>query len=94
MKGTFDVLKRRLGRVEKAVSTREYLVANKFTLADVTLASALGHGYDKFLDKSWQEEFPNALAYYKRILADPKVKGVLGEPKLVETTPLPKSKQT
>ncbi|ORY32227.1 glutathione S-transferase [Naematelia encephala] len=81
--GILQTVHRRLTNINNWVSDREYLVGGRFTLADLTLASVLGHGYAKFFDKAWQGAYPYALEYHKRILADPKLNGALGEPVLV-----------
>ena len=69
------------------MTKKTYLVGNTFTLADLTLASVLGHGYSKFFDKSWRDKYPEAFAYFQRTIKDPKVKGAFGEPELMEKTP-------
>ena len=74
------------------VAKREYLVGDHFTLADLTLASVLGHGYAKFFDKAWRDQYPEAFAYFQRMIKDPKVKGAFGEPELMEKLPEHKPK--
>ncbi len=74
------------------MTNRGYLVGDHFTLADLTLASVLGHGYAKFFDKSWRNQYPEAFAYFQRMIKDPKVKGAFGEPELIEQTPAWKPK--
>lgn len=76
------------------VAKRDYLIGNRFTLADLTLASVLGHGYAKFFDKAWRDQYPEAFAYFQRTIQDPKVKGAFGEPELAEKTPMYKPKET
>jgi len=72
-------------------SKREHLVGDSFTLADLTLASVLGHGYAK--DKAWSDQYPEAFAYFQSMIKDPKLKGAFGEPTLIDKTPEHKPKE-
>ena len=83
----FETLHRRMTNIDNWVANRQYLVDDRFTLADLTLASVLGHGYAKFFDKTWRDQYPEAFAYYQRIIKEPKVKETFGEPFLMEKTP-------
>ena len=72
------------------VGKHKYLVGDHFTLADITLASVLGHGYSKFLDKEWREKYTDAFQYYLRIIKEPQVAAAFETaPPFAETTPPP-----
>ena len=90
--GMLQVVDRRIKNINNHVAKHEYIVGDTFTLADITLASTLGHGYAKFLDKTWQEKYPEAFAYFQRIIAHPRVKDAFGEPTVAEVTPTPVKK--
>jgi elongation factor 1-gamma len=89
VEGIMDTLHRRMSNINNWVATRKYLVGNNFTLADLTLASVLGHGYSKFFDKAWREKYPAAFEYFQRIIQEPRVKDAFADPPmtLVDTTP-------
>ncbi len=91
--GIYEALHRRMANIDNWVSKREYLVGEGFTLADLTLASVLGHGYAKLMDKAWRDQYPEAFGYFQRIIKDPKVKGTFGEPTLIDKTPEHKPKE-
>lgn len=91
-KGILETLSRRYANIDKWVANHHYLVGDSLTLADITMASTLGHGYGKFIDKTWREKFPEAFKYFQRILADPKINGEFGDLPVVDETPAYKPK--
>ncbi|KEF56773.1 uncharacterized protein A1O9_06963 [Exophiala aquamarina CBS 119918] len=51
------------------VGDREFLIEDKFTLADVAAGAALGYLRVRFQDHPWQEEYPNLKRYSDQLEA-------------------------
>ena len=65
--GMIETMDRRFMRLDGYLADgKEYLVGKTLTLADVTIASALGHSFNKYYYKSKREKYPNCIKYYER----------------------------
>lgn len=65
-----------------------FLVGDKVTLADIAVVSGLVRGYQGLYDAEIQARYPHVTQYTKDILAIPEVKGVYGEVKFSDVSPL------
>ena len=90
--GILATIDRRMKNINNHVAKREFLVGDTFTVADITLASALGHGYAKFFDKTWRDKYPEAFKYFERITQNDRVKEAFQGLKLADVTPEPVKK--
>jgi elongation factor 1-gamma len=79
-----DHLYRSLGVVEKYLSSRTYLVGERITLADITVASALKGVYETHIDASLRPQYPHSLRFYHTIVNQEKIKPIWGETDFVE----------
>lgn len=66
----------RLKSVELALEDREYLCADRFTIADISVVFALHFGVSLGLDGRYK---PNTRAYYERLLERPAFQRALGK---------------
>ncbi|KAF9053516.1 glutathione S-transferase [Rhodocollybia butyracea] len=73
---------------KEAQNEPAFLIGDRVTLADIAVVSGLVRGYQSLYDKSIQEKYPHVMKYTKSILAIPEVKGVYGEVKFAEVSPL------
>jgi len=85
--------------LEKHLSTRTYLVGERITLADITLAAFVQSGFSTLLDAEWRKEHPNVVRHAETILNHPSMKGVFGATEYVEkamvyTAPAKPAKET
>ena len=63
---------------------KEFLVANRFTLADVAIFSVLLMGFTLVLDAEFRKTVPHVTAWFERISKKEEVIKVAGHVKLVE----------
>ena len=85
--GIKQALHRRMANIDAWLVNHPYLVGEQYTLADLELTSVLGHGFAKFFDKTWQDQYPEATAWYKKMVVHDKVKGAFGEATMIDKTP-------
>ena len=90
--GILAVVDRRIKNINNYVAKHEFVAGDTFSLADITLASALGHGYSKFFDKVWREKYPEAFKYFERITQNERVREAFQGLKLADVTPKPVEK--
>ncbi|KAL5359959.1 glutathione S-transferase [Aspergillus floccosus] len=91
-KSALEKLERSLGYMEKHLAGRTWLVtADKISLADITLASALQWGFVFAIDAEMRAKYPNVMAWYKRTIETEGVKQAFGEQKYVEKRETPKA---
>lgn len=77
-------LKRALAVLERHLLHRTYLVGNKVTLADITVASALVYPFKLVLDKDFRKPFSNVVRWFTTIVNQKEFQAVVGEVPLVD----------
>ncbi|CAG8305496.1 unnamed protein product [Penicillium nalgiovense] len=78
-------LERSLACLETHLKDRTWFVGNeKFSLADITVASALVWGFSTAIDAEMRQKFPSVVTWYERILEAEGVKEAFGEKKYIE----------
>ncbi|KAI6143469.1 hypothetical protein BKA82DRAFT_139964, partial [Pisolithus tinctorius] len=70
--------------LETILLTRTYLVGERLTLADITVASVIFLAVSYTLDAPLRAKYPNILRHLDLIINQPKLKGVFGQPTFVE----------
>ncbi|KAI5990390.1 hypothetical protein EDD15DRAFT_1161175 [Pisolithus albus] len=83
--------------LETILLTRTYLVGDRLTLADITIASVIFLSVSYTLDAPLRAKYPNILRHFDLIINQPKLKEVFGQPtfieKAVQYTPPAKEKK-
>lgn len=77
-------LVRALNTLEGILLTRTYLVGERLTLADITVASAIFQSVSFNIDAPLRATLPNTLRHLDLIINQPKIKEVFGQPTFVE----------
>ena len=78
-------LERSLTCLETHLKDRTWFVGNeKFSLADITVASALVWGFSMVIDAEMRQKFPSVITWYERIIEAKGVKEAFGEKKYIE----------
>jgi len=77
----------RLAAIDGELKKRTFLVGERITVADVTLASALYTGFQGHLDAPIRAKIPNVVRHFNTIVNQPKLKSIFGEVKFSETAP-------
>ncbi|KAI6022936.1 hypothetical protein PISMIDRAFT_677455 [Pisolithus microcarpus 441] len=70
--------------LETILLTRTYLVGERLTLADITIASVIFLSVSYTLDAPLRARYPNILRHFDLIINQPKLKEVFGQPTFVE----------
>ncbi|KAI6037958.1 hypothetical protein EDC04DRAFT_2698938 [Pisolithus marmoratus] len=70
--------------LETILLTRTYLVGERLTLADITVASVIFMAVSYTVDAPLRAKYPNVLRHLDLIINQPKLKEVFGQPKFVE----------
>ena len=90
-------LNRGLQTAEKHLSTSTFLVTERITLADITLASVIGRGTTFAIDAPLRAQIPNVIRHLETVVNQPSLKAIFGAPQYVEKalqfTPPPKEKK-
>eukprot|EP00008_Paramoeba_atlantica_P008232 CAMPEP_0201475950 /NCGR_PEP_ID=MMETSP0151_2-20130828/1246_1 /ASSEMBLY_ACC=CAM_ASM_000257 /TAXON_ID=200890 /ORGANISM="Paramoeba atlantica, Strain 621/1 / CCAP 1560/9" /LENGTH=355 /DNA_ID=CAMNT_0047856167 /DNA_START=545 /DNA_END=1612 /DNA_ORIENTATION=- len=68
-----------LAALDGHLKGKTYLVGDAITLADIVVACSLVEGYRTVLDGSVQKAFKNALQWFKNVVSQEAVVGVLGD---------------
>jgi len=88
---------RSLKTLEAHLATRTFLVSERITLADITLASVLQIAFAVTVDAAVRTTIPNTVRFFETIVNHPKLKSVFGETnyaeKAIQFTPPPKEKK-
>ena len=88
---------RSLKTLEKHLSTRTYLVTERITLADISLASVIQQAVTIIIDAPLRAELPNTIRHLETIVNHPAMKDVFGPLQYVEKAlqyvPPPKEKK-
>jgi len=83
--------------LEKHLATRTYLVTERITLADVSLAAELQSAFSTTVDAALRAKLPNLIRHFETIVNHPKLAPVFGSTAFVEKalqyTPPPKEKK-
>jgi elongation factor 1-gamma len=69
---------RGLKTVEQHLATRTYLVTERITLADITLASVITRAAQVILDAELRPQFPNVVRHTETIVNHPAMKDIFG----------------
>mmetsp|Transcript_6284 Transcript_6284/g.7851 ORF Transcript_6284/g.7851 Transcript_6284/m.7851 type:complete len:429 (+) Transcript_6284:97-1383(+) len=77
-------LAKALGVLEKHLLDKTYLVGEKITLADITIASALVYPMKLVMDADYRADFPCVVRWFMTIVNQPQFKAVVGEVVLAE----------
>lgn len=78
-----------LTTLDKHLADKTYLVGEKVTLADITVASALVYPYKIVMSPEYRAQFPNVLRWFMTIVNQPHFKDVAGEVVLAEKELVP-----
>jgi elongation factor 1-gamma len=73
-----------LATVNKHLEDRTYIVGDRITLADITLANALALALPHTLDKEQRSNFSNVVKHFELISAEPSLKELFGGIKYAE----------
>ena len=80
--------RRVLSTINKHLEDRTYVVGDRITLADLTLASALAIALPHTLDKEQRTNFSNVVKHFELIAAEPSLKelfsGIIYTEKLIQ----------
>ncbi|CAG8691181.1 21633_t:CDS:2, partial [Cetraspora pellucida] len=77
-------LKKSLNVLEKTLLKKTYLVGERITLADISIATALYFPFKLVLDTEFRKNFKNLTRWYVTLVNQPAFKKVLGEVTLVD----------
>lgn len=77
-------LKEDVRTLEAHLKDKEFLVGNRFTLADLACWSLLVMGFGLVLDAEFRKDVPHVTAWFEKISKRPEVTKVAGHVKLVE----------
>lgn len=66
------------------LSTRTYLVGERITLADISVACTLLHLYSKVMDPAYRKPYSHVNRWFLTVVNQPQFKAVNGEPKLCD----------
>lgn len=58
-----DAVTRAVTFLENYLATKTFLIGDRITLADITVASVLADAFSKFLGPEEQKKFPNSLRF-------------------------------
>ncbi|OAX38695.1 glutathione S-transferase C-terminal-like protein [Rhizopogon vinicolor AM-OR11-026] len=83
-KSLFERQERSLKFLEQSISTHEFLVTNKITLADVVVAAVIQRAAGITLGAAERAFYPNIFAHYAKVAADPRIKAIFGAAEFVE----------
>ncbi|KAG9304153.1 hypothetical protein G9A89_019715 [Geosiphon pyriformis] len=91
-------LKKSLNVLEKILLKKTYLVGERITLADISVATALYQGFKHVLDAEFRKNYKNLTRWYVTLTHQPSFKKVIGDAPLVEvaevfTAPKEKKKE-
>lgn len=75
---------RALGTINKHLEDRTYIIGDKITLADITLASTVAFALPHTLDKEQRSKFSNVIKHFELIAAEPSLKDLFGGIKYAE----------
>ncbi|TDL23562.1 elongation factor 1-gamma [Rickenella mellea] len=75
---------RSFGTLEKHLSTRTFLVSERITLADISIASVLQYVFQLTFDAPLRARHPNTVRFYETVVNQPKLKGIFGETEHIE----------
>lgn len=88
---------RSLKTLEAHLATRTFLVTERITLADITLASVIQRAVQVNLDASTRPQFPNLIRHFETVVNHPQLKDIFGQTAYIEKalafTPPPKEKK-
>ncbi|KAI0659520.1 elongation factor 1-gamma [Cubamyces menziesii] len=83
--------------LEAHLSTRTFLVTERITLADISMASVIQRALSVTLDASLRAQFPNIIRHFETIVNQPQLKDIFGQTEYIEKalayTPPPKEKK-
>lgn len=92
-----DRLTASLTIIEKHLATRTYLVSERITLADISLAAELQSAFSTTVDATLRPKLPNVIRHYETIVNQPNLTSVFGSTtyaeKVLQYTPPPKEKK-
>jgi len=74
-----------LSVLNEVLSERTFLVGERISLADITVATALLQLFEKVVDPAFRAPFPHVVRWFLTSVNQPNFKAVLGEVKLAET---------
>ncbi|KAG8944903.1 hypothetical protein FRC04_001343 [Tulasnella sp. 424] len=78
---------RALKHLNSHLATRTYLVSERITLADISVASVLRGGFSWLVGASERAAIPNAVRFYETVANQPAIKAIWGEPVYVDKSP-------
>lgn len=88
---------RSLKTLEAHLSTRTFLVTERITLADITIASVIQRAVTVTVDAPLRAQLPNVIRHFETVVNQPNLKEIFGEINYVEKavtfTPPPKEKK-
>merc|ERR1711931_347763 len=70
--------------LNKHLLTKTYLVGERITLADISVAYAMKMLFENVLDAGFRKPYGNVVRWYTTIMNQPQVIAVSGQPKLAE----------
>merc|ERR1712168_795440 len=77
-------VKKAMEALDKVLLTKTFLVGERITLADISVAYALKMLFENVLDAAFRKPFGNVVRWYTTIMNQPQVIAVSGQPKLAE----------
>ncbi|OAX38700.1 glutathione S-transferase C-terminal-like protein [Rhizopogon vinicolor AM-OR11-026] len=83
-KSLLERQERSLKFLEQSINTREFLVTDKITLADIVLAAVIQRAARVTLGAAERALYPNIFAHYAKVAADPRVKDIFEAADFVE----------
>ncbi|XP_012696727.2 elongation factor 1-gamma [Clupea harengus] len=79
-----EEMKRALAYLNQHLNTRTFLVGERVSLADITVACSLLWAYKQVLEPAFRQAYPNVNRWFVTCINQPQFKTVLGEVKLCE----------
>ncbi|KAI0369508.1 elongation factor 1-gamma [Pilatotrama ljubarskyi] len=70
--------------LEAHLSTRTFLVTERITLADISVASVIHRALGVTFDASLRAQFPNILRHYETVVNQPQLKDIFGKAEYIE----------
>lgn len=70
--------------LEKHLADRTYLVTERITLADISVAAVIKHAVERIVDASHRTKLPNTIRFYNTVANHSAIKPVFGETDFIE----------